>query len=96
MMYIRIAALDQMTYMVIINRKHIYRKVASSRPVYYSILELFCQRSHYISIKFSLHKSSENVLLTKLLTPPNSEIICVQNVGAKVEMVSYLKNKLKY
>ena len=24
-------------------------------------------------------------------TPPNSEIICVQNVGAKVEMVSYLK-----
>ena len=26
-----------------------YRKVASSRPVYYSILELFGQRSHYIS-----------------------------------------------
>ena len=25
-------------------------------------------------------------------TPSNSEIICVQNVGAKVEMVSYLKN----
>ena len=24
-------------------------------------------------------------------TPPNSEIICVQNVGAKVEMVSYLE-----
>ena len=24
-------------------------------------------------------------------TPSNSEIICVQNVGAKVEMVSYLK-----
>ena len=24
-------------------------------------------------------------------TPPNSEIICVQNVGAKVEMVLYLK-----
>ena len=24
-------------------------------------------------------------------TPPNSEIICIQNVGAKVEMVSYLK-----
>ena len=26
-----------------------------------------------------------------LRTPSNSEIICVQNVGAKVEMVSYLK-----
>ena len=26
-----------------------------------------------------------------LATPPNSEIIYVQNVGAKVEMVSYLK-----
>ena len=25
------------------------------------------------------------------ITPSNSEIICVQNVGAKVEMVSYLK-----
>ena len=24
-------------------------------------------------------------------TPPNSEIICVQNVGAKADMVSYLK-----
>ena len=27
--------------------------------------------------------------------PPNSEIICVQNVGAKVEMVSYLKKLIK-
>ena len=25
------------------------------------------------------------------LTPPNSEIICIQIVGAKAEMVSYLK-----
>jgi hypothetical protein len=33
-----------------------YRKVASSRPVYYSILELYGQRSQYISIKFPLHK----------------------------------------
>ena len=32
-----------------------YRKVASSRPVYYSILN-----SQYISIKFPLHKQSEN------------------------------------
>ena len=38
-----------------------YRKVTSSRPVYYSSLELFCQRSQYISIKFSLHKPSENL-----------------------------------
>ena len=33
-----------------------YRKVASSRPVYYSILDLFGQ-----SIKFPLHKPSENL-----------------------------------
>ena len=38
-----------------------YRKVESSRPVYYSILELFSQRSQYISIKFPLHKPSENL-----------------------------------
>ena len=39
-----------------------YRKVASSKLVYYSILELFDQKSQYISIKFPLHKS---VLLTE-------------------------------
>ena len=33
-----------------------YRKVASSRPVYYSILDSLGQRSQYISIKFPLHK----------------------------------------
>ena len=33
-----------------------YHKVASSRPVYYSILESFCQRSQY-SIKFPHHNS---------------------------------------
>ena len=33
-----------------------YRKVASSRPVYYSILELFGQRSQYISIKWACSK----------------------------------------
>ena len=38
----------------------IYRKVASSRLVYYSILNSFGQRSQYISIKFPLHKQSEN------------------------------------
>ena len=37
-----------------------YRRVASSRPVYYTILELFGQRSQYISMKFPLHKPSEN------------------------------------
>ena len=37
-----------------------YLKVATSRPVYYSILELFGQREHYISIKLPLHKPSEN------------------------------------
>ena len=34
---------------------------SSSRPVYYSILELFDQRSQYISIKFPLPKLSENL-----------------------------------
>ena len=29
-----------------------YRKVASIRPLYYSILEHFCQRSQYISLNF--------------------------------------------
>ena len=38
-----------------------YRKVASSRPVYYSILDIFGQKGHYISIKFPLHKHSENL-----------------------------------
>ena len=38
----------------------IYRKVASTRPVYYSILEFFGQRSQNISIKVPLHKQSEN------------------------------------
>ena len=36
-------------------------KVASSRPAYYSILNSFGQRSQYISIKFPLHKPSENL-----------------------------------
>ena len=45
-----------------------YHKVASSRPVYCSILELLGQRSEYIRIKFSHHKPSENpwgLLLTE-------------------------------
>merc|ERR1719266_2534793 len=37
-----------------------YCKVPSSRPGYYSMLYLFGQRSQYISIKFPLHKQSEN------------------------------------
>ena len=41
--------------------KFAYRKVVCSRPVYYSILELFGQRSQYISIKFPLHKPYENL-----------------------------------
>ena len=41
----------------------IYRKVASSRQVYYSILDFFVQSSEYISIKFPLHKRSENALV---------------------------------
>jgi hypothetical protein len=35
-----------------------YRKVACSRPVYYSIFKSLGQRSQYISIKFSIHKQS--------------------------------------
>ena len=38
----------------------IYHKVGSSRPVYYSILDLLGQRSQYIRIRFPLHKQSEN------------------------------------
>jgi hypothetical protein len=38
----------------------IYRRVASSRPVYYSILNSLGQRSQYVSLKFPLHKQSEN------------------------------------
>ena len=37
-----------------------YRKVATSRPVYYSILNSFGRRSQYISINFPLHKQFEN------------------------------------
>ena len=36
-----------------------YRKVASSRPVYYSILDPFVKRSQYINIQNPLHKQSE-------------------------------------
>ena len=38
-------------------------KFVSSSPVYYSILNSFGQRSQYISIKFPLHKQSENPLM---------------------------------
>ena len=37
-----------------------YRKVPTSRPVYYSILNSLGQRSQYIIIKFPLHNQSEN------------------------------------
>ena len=37
-----------------------YRKVTSSRLAYYSILDSFVQRSQYISIKFPIHKQTEN------------------------------------
>ena len=40
---------------------------------------------------FRNHKTSKFGLVTIFTTLPNSEIICVQNVGAKVEIVSYLK-----
>ena len=38
-----------------------YRKVASSRPVYYSTVDILGQRSQYISIKFPPHTPSENL-----------------------------------
>ena len=37
---------------LIVSLDNIYRKVASSRPVYYSILDSLAQRPQYISIKF--------------------------------------------
>ena len=39
-----------------------YHKVASSRPVYYSILELYGQKSQYISIKFPLPKAATHLV----------------------------------
>ena len=47
-------------------RSTVYLNVASSRPVYSSILECFGQRAQYISNKyqlFLLHKHSENAWL---------------------------------
>ena len=41
--------------------KNLYGKVANSRPVYYSILELLGQRSQYTSIKFALHEPYKNL-----------------------------------
>ena len=41
-----------------------YHTVASSRLIYYSILDHYVQRSQNISIKIPLHKQSENLLLT--------------------------------
>ena len=38
----------------------IYGKVASSRLVYYLIMDHFVQRSQYISIKFPAYQQSEN------------------------------------
>ena len=49
-----------------------YRKVPSSRPVYYSILETFDQRSQYISIKFPLHKHFKSAWVCYLLLPRQS------------------------
>jgi hypothetical protein len=37
-----------------------YRKDESSRPVFYSILDIFGKRSQYIKIKFPHHKHPEN------------------------------------
>ena len=59
-------------YINLMVRYSMYHKVASSRPVYYSILEHLGKRSHYISIKFPLHKPSgsatkqESILLATL------------------------------
>ena len=47
----------------------IYRKIVSSRPVYYSILETFGQRSQYKRIEFPLYKHSSRLrYLIKFLT----------------------------
>ena len=42
-----------------------YCKVTSSRPIYYSILNSFCQMSRYIRIRTSVVWKSLNVLLTE-------------------------------
>ena len=45
---------DVYTYCILYAVLHTYRKVASSRPIYYSILDHFVQRLQYISIKIPL------------------------------------------
>ena len=42
----------RLRFFILVGHEIKYRKVASSRPVYYSILEHFGQRSQFISIKF--------------------------------------------
>ena len=44
----------------VLSYKNGYRKVVRNRPVYSSILNFSGKRSQYISIKFPLHKQSEN------------------------------------
>ena len=56
-------------------------KVASSRLVCYSILENFVQRSQYISIKITLHKQTENVLLTETVYLVYGMCINISSVG---------------
>ena len=57
-----------------------YHKVASSRPVYYSILEPFGQRSHCTSIKFPLHKPSEETYYC-------SRLYCILNQTKNIKYV---------
>ena len=60
-----------------------YWKAASSRLVYYSLLDHFVQRSQYISMKIPLHKQFVGLLLTE--TAYCSRLYGIQNdFGFKV------------
>ena len=78
-----------------------YRKVASSRPVYYSIFNFLSQRSQYISITFPLYKHS--CLLLRCATNRDSillatlrQVICWASRTAKITYVAINRILLIY
>ena len=70
------------------------RKVASSRPVYYLILNSLGQRSQYISINFSLHKQSENPKMCYCATVYYSQLYGIQNRFCDFSSFLFIKEVL--
>ena len=61
----------------------------------YQLSEAFWRARKFETLTLNQQKAPQYLPIWRQVgnedTPPNSEIICVQNVGAKVDMVSYLK-----